>query len=776
MLHEILLSLAGHESPLLPARGKTDLSPASFPLLSPPERALLSSLARLSQLHRDLLQHTSVICASHDSIVCRAVSTSIVNTHLARFQAKIIDVEGRILQKDADTVVPEGIVPLSGLVGSFDEWTRRMEWFWEIASFMTATGSGGGHRAENIQQLASSCSGAEIIDKLRQEAHTGYLDIEQAALELISVAETAWLRQLSTWVLYGRLPLAGALDFFIQTEDDENSTLPGGPNPGFSVLRKLLPSFVSTPTASSILFIGRALNHLRVRGSSLVSPSGSTSSSPELALLPAHLEHLSQLNSPITLVNFSKTIAAIRVSVARNTLQQLLPLPRILEILEVLRDFFLLARGEFAIALISEADERARSRWRRPGQTSRSDSSRELGSVVVKEGEANAVLTRTWASLSSHSQDDDMVDEVLELARDLISLTLVRSSPSLGSTPNRTRNSTEDQSTLATVTFNDLLLSTPAVLSLNIASPLDLFLSPNDLETYSAINSYLLCIRRAHRRLTELWTLSSLRRRYPAPLGPPLSNTPTGKEKNQAARERENLRSDSLRSTWATCSAAVFLLVELGEYFQGEVIAGSWDEFRQWLQPQKVASAATLPVEVRTGASKDETGGDDGAATDKSGISSPSTANAEQETPHDPETIARHHGAYLQHLLSHLLLTDIPFTRHIRQLLLKLDQLVATGARLSLVQQSLDTEYDRGGFPDIHEEETETMADLIDVGRRVREGVGHVVTRLRELDNVGESSGGRGVGRLVMRLDFGNLVELAGVRHDEEEDSFESHA
>jgi hypothetical protein len=45
---------------------------------------------------------------------------------------------------------------------------------------------------------------------------TGYVDIEEAALSLVSVAETAWLKQVSGWVLYGRLPSFGMEDFFVQ--------------------------------------------------------------------------------------------------------------------------------------------------------------------------------------------------------------------------------------------------------------------------------------------------------------------------------------------------------------------------------------------------------------------------------------------------------------------------------------------------------------------------------------------------------------------------------
>lgn len=200
MLHEILLSLSGHPSPLLTADHS---SPTS--ILSPPEKALLSSVAHLSNLHCKLLAHTASIAISHPSSICQAVATAIKSTHLARFQRKVLDVEDGILRKDAGTVGAYNIVPLTAIVNEFSGWTRSMEWFLEMAEFMMR-----GHGGER-------CSGAMIIDRLCEAIKTGYVDVEDAALSLVRVAETAWLKQASAWILYGRLPSFGKEDFFVQT-------------------------------------------------------------------------------------------------------------------------------------------------------------------------------------------------------------------------------------------------------------------------------------------------------------------------------------------------------------------------------------------------------------------------------------------------------------------------------------------------------------------------------------------------------------------------------
>ncbi len=195
MLHEILLSLSGHPSPLLTANAKGTTSPF---ILSPPEKALLASVAHLTDLHCKLLFDTDRITSTHASCICQAVALSIRSTHLAKFQQKVLQVENGILQRDAGSVGAYNIVPLTAIVGEFSEWTRRMEWFREVTEFMT-----------------KGCTGAQIIDKLCESVQTGYSDIEEVAVHLVKVSETAWLKQASAWILYGRLPYSGREDFFI---------------------------------------------------------------------------------------------------------------------------------------------------------------------------------------------------------------------------------------------------------------------------------------------------------------------------------------------------------------------------------------------------------------------------------------------------------------------------------------------------------------------------------------------------------------------------------
>ncbi|TEY31133.1 hypothetical protein BOTCAL_0822g00030 [Botryotinia calthae] len=729
MLHEILLSLSGHPSPLLTADHTSSSS-----IFSPSEKSLLSSIANLSDLHCKLLAHTNTISSKNSSSICQAVATSISSVHLASFQRKVLEVENGILRKDAGSVGAYNIVPLTFIVEKFSGWTRRMEWFLEIVDFM-------------IQDVGGKkCSGAMVIDRLCNAIQTGYADIEEAALSLVKVAQTAWLKQVSAWILYGRLPSFGRGDFFVQEDDSQD----------YMNVKDLLPAFVSNSTASSLLFIGRSLNHIRVKGIS-------SSSSPELDLLSSHLRQLSTIKFPINGANFARVIAAIRLSLSQTTLQKLLPLSKVIEALTLLREFFLLGRGEFAIALISEADEKIRSRWRRSDNLGY-EKKDGLGSIVVKEGEVTAVLARTWAAMGAQKgqNDEEDDDDLLELARDLVQLNIMKGN---ANTPGKANLRASQSSLIVSTPFRNLLLSVPVALTLHIPSPLDLFLTPSDTQMYSSINAYLLAVHRAHLRLTNLWKITSLRRDHPAPPGPPLGSSTFGRQKVLTLRSRAKDRSHAMRSVWATSSAAVFFLGETEAYLQGEVVQGTWLGFTAW-----------LTGETRGSRTQDE---DEDIWLQAANQST--SRNVSHN--HDPQTLADAHRRYLTALASNLLLTTSTFTDPLYYLLQQIDHLVALVHRIHSVWQSLDLEADEGvvdAFSDFHKEEQDIKEQLGTIATRVKDAIEELVKTLRDIDQdkngwdsgyeelvLGEEGAyvpakvGR-VDRLLMKLDFGGWFDKRG--------------
>ena len=751
MLHEILLALStGAPSPLLyPQAGKASASHELLQsFLSPAEQALLQSLAhKIGDTNRNIRDHTSAISSTHPSIVCRAVSTAIISTYLANFRRKILDVEQDILNGEASVVGAHNIVPLSAIVGAFDGWSRKLDWLWKLVQYIQAPTP---RQAPNTRSNSESCTAAELIGHLRESTHTGYPDIESVSLELVRVAETAWLRQTSAWILYGRLPAHGAGDFFItrQAASKSQSRSPWE----YGVDDSLMPCFVTPHTANSILFIGRSLNHIRERPLSFARGSPNPTA-PELDLLPDHLAHLSSLDFPLSTSGFSAAIGTIRLSISQNALQKLLPMTKVLEILEILKDFFLLERGEFAVALLTAADERlvSRNKAERPKQ----NIVNELASMTIKEGEVSAILGRTWAALTSHSLEDDDVDEQLEQARELIRLSI--------------KMDTDPTTKLSLPSFNDLLLPASTVLSLRVPSPLDLFLSASDIDEYSYIHAYLLSIRRAHLRLSKLFLLSVLRRDHPSPKVPTSVDHYHAFDVVARMRKRADDRARALRPMWGTIAATAFFLAELGEFFQGEIVKSSWSTFHRWLEPDSTHNLQSVDDRLMP------TIGTSGLLNSSRPASSPSDSETAMKPFRDPETLTQAHKRYLASLKKALLLHDLTFTSVLRRLMTSIDHMSALMQRLDTIQPGLISD----STNHLGAEEKRLVVDLKASRSKVASGVQALTEALRAMDaanaaergfqrdlGLTQADGfipwtGGGVDRLLLKLDYGNVQNLA---------------
>jgi hypothetical protein len=705
MLHEVLLALSGHPSPLFDKNSAGEhVSHDGVPLLSPSEQALLESIGRLSELHRQLRSQLDAIAASHRSTICRAVANSIRQTHLSRFQKKILDVESRILTKDASIVGAYEIVPLASVAGEFDEWHRRMGWYWDLTCFMQS-----GHSSRGDEQ----CSGASLIDKLRAEAQTGFPDLEASATELERVAETAWLRQVSSWIMHGKLPVHGADDFFIQS--DGSSTESGIHR--FTKDNQLLPKFVIPSTASSILFIGKSIFQVR------------------------HYDQQSQIHT----AQLARAVSAIRMSLSQNILQHLLPLEDIMTLLSCLRRYFLLEDGEFTLALVHEAGARVSARQQSMGKLLQQDPIKALQGLSMKEAELNQTLGQTWKTLAMRDDTEDNL--AFDFARKNTTLSIPRKA---SSRPTTSDSVTAASPRISSIAFNDTLFPSATDLLLDITPPLDLFISSREIETYSAINAYLISVRRSHLRLADLWRRTPARREHPAPPGPRSNATDAARAAQKPARKRATKRAVAARRVWATCSAAICLLSETAAYLEGEIIRCSWECFEEWLkEPAEVDSTAL------------------------SGSSNPDASLGPAQR--DPETLAAGHRAFLTALTYALFLTDVPYTKELRSLLGNVDQLIALFVRLLELQQRIDLEQDAGMETEhIEEDERKVALELDRARKRVDSDLKSVINRLRQLDHERIGAGryldlshvetggfepwkGGGVDRLLMKLEFGRL-------------------
>ncbi|RPB25914.1 hypothetical protein L211DRAFT_821840 [Terfezia boudieri ATCC MYA-4762] len=746
MLHELFIILSGHPSPLFAPH-----LPATFPLVSPSERELLNSLSSLGNSHIALRQQCAQIASSHPSTIAKALASAVDAYHLQKFRDQVVKVEASVLKRESGVVGGYDIVALSSVKKEFDGWDRILQYLEGLTNLMLSGLSVvNGIAAKDGEWI----KGAQLINRLRKDIHTGYPTLEQVSLHLLEVAETAWLRQLSTWVLYGRLPNLGGEDFFVAEKEGDGERVGDSDVmlKDFKAEKKLLPEFVTDEIASSILFIGRSLSHVRIRGgASLYAPAAKyksstaatlSGSSPELGLLPTNLAFLQTLRSPLVPQKFSSAIASIRLSLSQHTLHTLLPSQKIVDVLYVFREFFLLGRGEFAITVVAQADESVRNRFRGKNTALISNS-------ILKEGEVAAVLTRTYGILSSF-QNEEIHDERLDLARDHVYLSLQKPKSDIPF-PSAKKPSKDATS------FSDLLLGAPVCLNYQIAWPMELFLTQSDVDKYDRIFGYLAASRKCLIKLQELW----YKRRKKTAL-PGLANDRTASNKR---RDALNRRAQKERFIWATAGLVVFFLETLGAYWQGEVIEPSFNRLIGILGGPRGQRKNNSRKRKRS----------DSMATARDGFSDDSGLSSKSlESQQDPESLSKAHRLFLNFLLQALFLSDPTFPNTYRQLLEISQNLSAWIARLeplhNLVDLGVDKPKDTGAS-----EVSDQMAELEEGCRQARRLLGRLVERLHEVDeNRGKgagalvglimhgeeddgSGGGGKVDRLLMRLNWDSM-------------------
>lgn len=146
--------------------------------------------------------------------------------------------------------------------------------------------------------------------------------------------------------------------------------------------------------------------------------------------------------------------------------------------------------------------------------------------------------------------------------------------------------------------------------------------------------------------------------------------------------------------------------------------------------------------------------------------------------PHDPETLAQAHRRYLEHLKTELLLNNADFTSLLRRLITSIAHLSALMQRLSITQQSLDSQTGNGadsGKSNYAAEAHSTMEQLKAARSKVANEVQALIEALHMID-AARTSGrqyqgvnaamehdgfvpwtGGGVDRLLLKFDYGTV-------------------
>ena len=407
MLQEILLSLSSYHSEIWETVTSNDgKTRGVHDYISEPEQAMLQVLGHISRLHIQIKHTTARLAAGHKSVICRAIYSAIDDVHLAAFRQQVLKVEAAILSQDAAYVGGYGIVPLSTIVSDFQPWTRRLEWLSSVTDYAEVSGT--------TKNSSIHCMGKAMLDWLDSETNTGYLDIEALATQLLTTGQKVWLRIAASWILYGKLPVFGSEDLFVQRNVKALSILDQ-----YVIEESMIPNFVTSASAECMLAIGSAVNHIQshISNSHGALPSNTRAS----IMMPKHLRALESLPYPINASVFEGTMTGIDESISQNALSQLLSFEDISRMLRVIQEYVPLGNGEFAVSVIEHATAMISVRQ----QPSTAKPVRKIGrsdDLILRDSELNNLLAKCWDEFAALQSGISFEDDVFSLARKMLVL------------------------------------------------------------------------------------------------------------------------------------------------------------------------------------------------------------------------------------------------------------------------------------------------------------------------------------------------------------------
>ncbi|EIW87008.1 gamma-tubulin ring complex protein [Coniophora puteana RWD-64-598 SS2] len=590
MIAEVLLVLAGHESSLFPDDHR--LHPSFRSLLHPGEEQCLEALGQIASRYRQIKASCAILSRSSSRYIC-ALCATLSQILKDEYESLVVETEAKVLKRDPSLVGQGSFVPLSAIRATFAQWDAPLI---ALQSLM--------RHLESQDQWRPG----PLIDMLLERSKTGVYRIHDVISRLAIAVQRIWRSQLASLLIHGALSSTDPL----ASKD-------------YILVDGSLPTCISEESKESIIYVGRAIATVKVNKWQKQLPR-------DLAL-----QHASLLESvwPEDQYKFDSVLSQIRTNVSEWLWQHVLTQKDVEDAVESLANYFLLRNGEFSLALIREIERLKISRL----------AARTAGSSLIREQDLNLAVLR--ASLGTTAQHDSAL---LLLHFQLPSGPLRPLLPSLSSDPQALSSSTTNNQA-EMVTFDDLVLGTPLILSYAISWPLDLFLYAVDLQIYSALFNYLSSLRRTHIRIHGCWTSLSnaqrARRRW------------TGLGEGGTAEDL-NRRKELLRCGWSVVRDMGWFLDTLLGYVMIDVVDVEHRRLKDLLR-KPYAGSESIRNRQRSGSSH--------PYSDEKATTSPSYL--------DFTTLRNIHTTYLERLVTGCLLSNPALTAIIRPIFQVCDRFVA---------------------------------------------------------------------------------------------------
>lgn len=484
-LQEVLLLLAGYESEIyVLSPGGHDLElEQRVPGIDEPERVLLNRFAHLAYVHKCIRRDLAEVRARRGSLLVLAVVVAI-EQQLRTFVSLVIDSENRILQKDAELVLGN-TVGLTKLYAAFIPSAKVLDHLQGVAAQLA--------RVSDKQRRTSP---SRLVESLQAGVLTGYKGLQRIASDLLAAAEGVYQKSIESWCLYGTLYSEYENDFFVQSDLQS----PGN----YIFVPEHCPHYIEYEVAQLIFDVGLLVAQLHKEVPLY------TYASEEAEHLQKHVKILATIRSPLTSEVIFSAVTSLNRSLSAHLLTKILPMTHTIDLLHLLRSYYLVENGYFALELI----ERAENDFR----TTRRDMGHLKNSVV------QAVLAQT---ISKTSQSHEAEDEMAVIDGTSLSMKVLR-----------------EEDLKDDISLFPFLLGVPIEMKLDLQWPLTILITEVDIKIYATIFNYLISIKRSEHLLHNLWR----------------------------GRRQEIQISRIARATWSTAFRALFFLQSLSEYYHASVI------------------------------------------------------------------------------------------------------------------------------------------------------------------------------------------------------------
>lgn len=421
--------------------------------------------------------------------------------------------------------------------------------------------------------------GGRLLNLLHAKCHCGIPELQACMQRLLWHGHQVMYRQLSTWMVYGLLQDQHQ-EFFVRRQQPAEGLVDADQaieearladwHSGFCVNLEMLPEYISLQVAESILFVGKALRVLRnpsltfksqVSGSQRGSSKGfnraddSTAKysvppiggyqGPEL-LPPAEADSIASMLRDLKKapdfhkLTFERAVDSIRSVAAIHLWKLVVVHADLIGHLKALKDYFLLAKGDFFQCFLEES----RSIMRSPPRLS--------------TAEADLKVPFQQAALKTIGDDDKYFNRV----------SLRMPNPASGSSDSdakRTRPVTDGPGFGESVPYDGW---DGLALEYSINWPLQLLFTKDVLSKYTKVFQYLLRLKRIQLELEKSWAQAMQQ------------------DRDDTANKRRDSRQQRM-PMWRVRQHMTYLITNLQFYIQVDVIESQWNLLQERVEASK---------------------------------------------------------------------------------------------------------------------------------------------------------------------------------------------